>query len=447
MTTATHPMSTHRISRRRLLHAACAAPLASGLSFAAQNATAAERPSFNAAIDAAWQAGLQSLKPSSRELEHGLRLHADALVFDCYGFSPRCAVDVEKIAKAAAAGASDIELQDLQEDMGMTRCVVSAAERTEFQLAWQAAGVTCIFQNAGEEGNDPLRLLKRLARFTYLTDHLRDFVFKAVAPQDIAAAKRDNRHCLYFTGNGVPLAGDFQSVPEELRHVRLFFELGIRMMHVTYNRRNLLGDGCAEPANGGLSDLGRAAIAEMNRVGVIVDVAHSGWRTSLEAAQASKKPIVASHTACDAVHHHIRAKPIDVIKAIVEGGGLIGVCCIPKYLGGDGGIPAMLEHIGYVVERFGADHVGIGTDIAYTSSNAAVENRKIPSRGPRHTRYEALWPEGTRGGNYAGAASLAWTNWPLFTVGMVKRGYRDDDIRKVLGLNMLRVAQDVQPAE
>ena len=437
-------MRRHKISRRRLLQAAVAAPLSS-LSFAATSTSAAERPSFNMEIDAAWQAGLQSLKPSAQELEHGLRLHADALVFDAYGFSPRCAVDGNEIAKAAAAGASDIELQDLQEDMAMTRCVVSAAERAEFQRAWQAAGVTCIFQNAGEEGNNPLRLLKRLARFTYLTDHLRDFAFKAVTPQDIATAKRDNRHCLYFTGNGVPLAGDFQSVSEELRHVRLFFELGIRMMHVTYNRRNLLGDGCAEPANGGLSDLGRAAIAEMNRVGVIVDVAHSGWRTSLEAAQVSQKPIVASHTVCDAVHHHIRAKPTDVIKAIVEGGGLIGICCIPAFLGGDGGIPAMLEHIDYVVQRFGANHVGIGTDIAYTSSNAAAENRKIPNRGPRRTRYEALWPEGTRGGSYAGAASLAWTNWPLFTVGMVQRGYRDDDIRKILGLNMLRVAEDVRP--
>jgi membrane dipeptidase len=103
----------------------------------------------------------------------------------------------------------------------------------------------------------------------------------------------------------------------------------------------------------------------------------------------------------------------------------------------------MLEHIDYVVQRFGADHVAIGTDIAYTSSNAAAENRKIPQRGPSHTRYEALWPEGSRGGAYPASASLAWTNWPLFTVGMVQRGYRDDEIRKILGLNMLRVAKDV----
>ena len=436
-------MQTNPCTRRALLRATAAAPWAAGLAFSTSRLRAAERPKFNAAIDAAWQAGLAILKPSALELERGLKLHEESLVFDTYGFSPRCAVDGDHIAKAIAAGASSVEVQDLQEDMGMTRCVISPQERAEFELGWQAAGVTCIFQNAGEEGQDPLRLLKRLGRFTYLTDHLRDFLIKAVDPDDIEAAKRSGRHCLYFTGNGVPLAGDFNSVPEELRYIRLFYQLGIRMMHVTYNRRNLLGDGCAEPANGGLSDLGRAAIAEMNRVGVIVDVAHSGARTSLEAAQVSKQPIVASHTACDAVNHHIRAKPAEVIKAIVDGGGMIGICCIPGFLGGNGDLAALMAHIDYVAKRFGVAHVGIGTDIAYTSTNAAAENRKIPGRGPQRTRYESFWPEGSLGKKYPGEQSLAWTNWPLYTVGLVQQGYRDEDIGKILGLNMLRVARQV----
>lgn len=430
------------LSRRALLQSAAVAATSTLLPRRTRAATA-QRPRFNDAIDAAWQAGLEVLKPSAAELERGLRLHAESLVFDCYGFAPRCAVDGEAIARAIAAGASDEEQQDLREDMSMTRCVVDPEERAEFELAWQAAGVTCIFQNAGEEGQNPMRLLKRLGRFTYLTDHLRDFVAKAATPDDIERAQRDGKHCLYLTGNGVPLAGEFDSVPDELRYVRLFYQLGIRMMHVTYNRRNLLGDGCAEPANGGLSDLGRAAIAEMNRVGVIVDVAHSGWKTSLEAAQTSTRPIVASHTACDAVNHHIRAKPVDVIKAIVDGGGMIGICCIPNFLGGNGDIPAMLDHIDYVAKRFGAEHVGIGTDIAYTSSRVAAENRKIPAVGKRRQRYEALWPEGALGKRFSGEKSLAWTNWPLFTVGLVQRGYRDDAIRQILGLNMLRVAREV----
>jgi membrane dipeptidase len=154
-------------------------------------------------------------------------------------------------------------------------------------------------------------------------------------------------------------------------------------------------------------------------------------------------PIVASHTACDAVNHHIRAKPADVIKAIVDGGGIVGICCIPHFLGGNGDLAALLAHIDYVAKRFGTQSVGIGTDIAYTSTNAAVENRKIPSRGPQRTRFESLWPEGALGKRYPGERSLAWTNWPLYTVGLVQYGFRDDDIRKILGLNMLRVARQV----
>jgi membrane dipeptidase len=395
------------------------------------------------AIEQARTAALAVLKPSRKDLERGLELHAGAIVFDAYGFSPNAAVDGDLLAKAVADGASDFELQDLTEDQRMTRYVGDATERAEYLAAWQASGVTCVFQNAGEEGSDPIRLLKRLARFTYVTDHLKEAVFKAVGPHDVEVAKRQNRHCLYFSGNGVPLAGDQLSVTDELRYVRTFFELGIRMMHVTYNRRNLLGDGCAEPANGGLSDLGRAAIAEMNRVGVIVDVAHSGWRTSLEAAKASSRPIVASHTACDAVRHHIRNKPDEVIRAIVDGGGLIGVCCIPNFLGDPGDITALVDHIDHIVRKFGVEHVAIGTDIGHRSSRDAAELAKLPKRGPRRTRYESLWPTGSVGGNYPTAKSLAWSNWPYFTVGLVQRGYKDDDIRKILSQNLLRVAHAV----
>jgi membrane dipeptidase len=391
------------------------------------------------------EAALKALKPTARELEHGLALHTRSLVFDVYGFAPRAALDHEALRRATDAGASEGELQDLREEMGMTRCVSDPAEQALFKAAWQAAGVTCIFQNAGEEGQDPLRLLKRLARFTYVTDLLRPFVAKAVTPEDIVAAKQENRHCLYLTGNGVPLAQQWVSVEAELNYVRIFYQLGIRMMHLTYNRRNMLGDGCAEVANAGLSDFGRAAIAEMNRAGVIVDVAHSGWRTSLEAAKVSTQPIVASHTGCAAVHHHIRCKPDDVIRAIVDKGGLVGICCIPRFLGG--GLPAFLDHIDYVVRKFGVDHVAIGTDIASAAPAAAREGGPTGLARRARTRFEALWPKDPFVTLPEHQLSLAWTNWPLFTVGLVQRGYPDQDIQKILGGNMLRVARAVLPGK
>lgn len=401
----------------------------------------AARPRSNAKIQHARDAALKILKPTAKELERGLELHRNSIVFDAYGFAPRAAIDGDAYRQAVEDGASQIELQDLREDMSMTRCVTDPAEQAEFREAWKAAGVTCIFQNAGEEGQDPLRLIKRLARFTYVTDLLGDFVQKAATPEDVVAAKEAGRHCLYLTGNGVPLTQDWVSIQDELRYLRVFFQLGIRMMHMTYNRRNMIGDGCAETANAGLSDFGRFVVSEMNRVGVIPDVAHSGWQTSLETAQISKKPMVASHTTCAALHRHIRSKPDEVIRAIADGGGYVGICCIPRFLGGKGDIAAFLDHIDYVAKTFGVDHVAIGTDVAYTSRNAALENKKIPRRPRSRTRWAALWPPDPFTTTPEAKESLAWTNWPLFTVGLVQRGYSDDDIQKILGGNVLRVAR------
>jgi membrane dipeptidase len=391
------------------------------------------------------EVALEILKPSRKELDRGLALHQEAVVFDAYGFAPRAALDGDAFRKAIEEGASAQELNDLSEEMAMTRCLTDAAEEEEFKAAWEASGVTCIFQNAGEESQDPLRLLKRLARFTYLADSRPDLARKAVRPEDVTAARKQGARCLYLSGNGVPLSQEWVSARDELRYVRIFFQLGIRMMHLTYNRRNLLGDGCGEQTDGGVSDLGRQAIAEMNRVGILVDVAHSGWRTSLEAAKASRKPVVASHTACVGVHRHIRGKPDETIRAIADTGGYIGLCCIPSFLGGKGDISALLDHVDYAVKRFGADHVAIGTDVAYTSRHAAAQNEKIPPRRRMPPRFEALWPPDSFVQKPQAVDSLAWTNWPLFTVGLVQRGHSDEDIRKIVGGNVLRVLAAVRP--
>jgi membrane dipeptidase len=424
------------MNRRNFISGSFRAALSVGLAPQGSAAT-------NERIERARQAALDELKPSRKVLEHGLDLHANSVVFDSYGFSPRSALDGDAMRAAIEAGASEIELQDLQEEMSMTRCATNAAEREEYKNAWAAAGMTCIFQNAGEEGQDPMRLIKRLARFTYVTDMLRDFVSKAVGPDDVVAAKKQKRHCLYFSGNGVPLTQQWISVKDELRYIRIFYQLGIRMMHVTYNRRNMLGDGCAEPSNAGLSDFGRAVVAEMNRIGVIVDVAHSGWQTSLEAAKTSKRPMVASHSGAAAVNRHIRCKPDEVIRAIVDTGGYIGICAIPSFLGRSGDINALLDHIDYVVKRFGSDHVAIGTDVAHASRNAESENQKIPPRPRSRPRFEYFWPPNAFAGQPRRNFTMEWTNWPMFTVGLVQRGYSDGDIQKILGGNVLRVARAV----
>jgi len=409
---------------------------------ASTEAVAALTERLNPKIAALRQAALQILKPSAAELERGLRLHAESIVFDSYGFSPRAAVDGDVLAKASLAGASSVELKDMKEDMGMTRVATDPVQQQEYQDAWRASGVTCIFQNAGEEGQDPMRLIKRLARFTYVTDMMRGFVAKAASPQDVLTAKKEGKHCLYLTGNGVPLTQRWVSVPDELRYIRVFFQLGIRMMHLTYQRRNMIGDGCGEKTDAGLSDFGESAITEMNRVGIIPDCAHSGWRTSQEAARVSTRPVVASHSVCGAIYPHIRSKPDEVIKAIADSGGYIGICCIPRFLRGNGDVNVLLDHVDHVIKQFGADHVAIGTDVAYQSQEAGREQAKVPKRARRRTEFRSLWPADDYQTTQQANDSVAWTNWPLFTVGLVQRGHRDDVIRKVIGGNVMRVARE-----
>jgi len=400
---------------------------------------------MNERIERAREAGLSLLQPSKRDLEHGLELHEESLVFESYGFSPVATIDGDRLAAAIEAGASADELKEMREDMMMTRKATSPVDRQEMLEAWDASGVTCIFQNAGEEYDDPLIVMKRLAHYTYVSDLLRDVAPKAVRPDDVQRAHDEGRHAFYMSANAVPIPQRWVSIEDEMSYIRIFFQLGIRMMHLTYNRRNPIGDGCGEAANGGLSDFGRAVVNEMNRVGVIVDVAHSGHQTSLEAAQTSDKPMVASHSGAHALNGHYRCKPDNVIKAIADTGGYCGVCCIGRFLGGNGDIVAFLDHIEYMVKTFGADHVVIGTDVAHVSARNAEEYKKLPPRSKERPPWRSLWPEPgvtpPEGMTEQHRLSLAWTNWPLFTVGMVQRGIPDDDIRKILGGNVMRVAR------
>jgi membrane dipeptidase len=149
--------------------------------------------------------------------------------------------------------------------------------------------------------------------------------------------------------------------------------------------------------------------------------------------------MVASHSAVASVNKHIRAKPDDVIKAIADTGGYIGICCIPAFLGRTRDLNALLDHIDYVVKHFGANHVAIGTDISHISSFTEAANAQAQKRPASRTRYEYFWPPGALEGG--GHASLSWSNWPMFTVGMVMRGHSDDTIRQILGGNVMRVAR------
>ncbi|RBP43767.1 membrane dipeptidase [Roseimicrobium gellanilyticum] len=444
---SSHIPSSRSLSRRSLLQRLPLVALAGGLHIHVRGEDARKIwMTGNPVIDKAREVALNILKPTQAQIEHAWELHFQSLVFESYGFAPRFAIDGERISQAMASGASRDELADLRESMSMNRGATSERERKEFFDTFHAAGVAVVFQNAGEEGSDPLRLIKRLAHFTHATDMMKPQLTKVVTVEDALAVKKAGHVGLCFTGNGVPLRQEWESTKDELRFIPVFHELGIRMMHLTYNRRNPIGDGAGEPHDGGLSDFGHAAVAEMNRTGVIVDVAHSGWKTAGDAARASSKPMVASHTSCADVYRHFRGKPDAVIKAICDTDGLVGMCCIPRFLGGSGDINALLDHLDHMIKKFGAQYTAIGVDTAYVSRFDKEERLKIKKRpdgssplGGAGDRWEHLWPKDDFQTTLEMDQSIAWTNWPIFTLGMVMRGHSDEAIRKVLGENVMRV--------
>ncbi len=399
---------------------------------------------MNDLIHNARERALALLKPTPSELEHGLQLHHDAVVVDAYGFNALSVPSDMKIQveQAYEAGATQLDLQKLVHCLMVTGVVNDKAARSEFDQAIEAAGVTCVIQNAGE-GRNVFESLERMSWFTFVCDELSDRVTKAVSVADIHRAKQENRQCLVFSLNNPIMDQHWDFWDDEMKWIRTFYHTGVRIMHLTYNRRNRCGDGCVEPANGGLADYGRDVIREMNRLGVIVDVAHSGEQTSLEAARASEKPIVASHTGARAMNDHVRNKSDEVIESICDHDGYVGVCAIPPFLGRSGDILAMLDHIDYLTKRFGARHVAIGCDATYQPPHPSGVDQ-ILGQVKQKKSFWSHWPPNDPllkpgAEDECRTGSLAWTNWPLFTVGMVQRGYSDDDIGKIVGGNCLRV--------
>jgi len=214
-------------------------------------------------------------------------------------------------------------------------------------------------------------------------------------------------------------------------------------MLLAYNVRNLAADGCAEPADAGLSNFGRRLIREMNRVGIIVDCSHTGRRSSLEAIELSERPAIFSHSNVQSICPHIRNIHDDQIRACADRGGVIGVVGVGGFLGSVApSAEDVFRHVDYIASLVGPEHVGLGTDYvdilpykdhAKTWEARASEVRLWPDsadawRDPTGTQIPF---EETRCFPPEGLASLVDL--------MVSHGYSESTIHGILGANFRRV--------
>lgn len=398
-------------------------------------------------IRQAWQRGLKALQPTKKQLEHGLELHAHSFACDIFGFLPNRNIWTKEVGERwNELMEGHVGARELSEQMAIVRGTAitrdpRAAE--EFCCAIRASGLKCMVQTVAG-GKSRQEDISHMATFQQVCRVLRKTLTQAGSAAEIREANMSGKLAIVWSVNGPPLVGQLQDLDEEMSWIDTWYNLGVRLMHMTYNRRNFVGDGCAEPANGGLSDLGRDLIRKLNATGIIVDVPHSGRRTTLEAAQASSKPIMASHTGARGVFDHMRCKSDEELKAIAATEGLVGVYALPSMLGPDATLNTMLDHIDHVVKVAGVEHVGIGTDSCYQQPWPKEVKGYSNPRFKGNTWWGNWKPENhplSGRNDEAQKGSLFWTNWPLYTVGLVMRGYSDKDIEKILGGNFLRVLE------
>lgn len=216
--------------------------------------------------------------------------------------------------------------------------------------------------------------------------------------------------------------------------LELYYRLGIRSIQLTWNSRNLLGDGCAETEAGGrLTRLGKAVVKTMNRLGMVIDLSHASEATFYSALDTSEAPIIVSHANARAVCSHLRNLTDDQIRALAQHGGVIGACLFPRFI--DPEQPSMerlLDHIDHIAALVGVDAISLGPDLIDYALDIFLPELRGYAQGALYGD-DFQFPDDLKD-----VSAL-----PLVTVGLRRRGYATEDIAKIMGGNLLRVYRRV----
>lgn len=395
-----------------------------------------------------WEAGLSCLQPSALELETGLRLHAESLAIDAFGFLPLCCgpQDAEFMASLAESFRGPADRNFRFRTLVETGSARSAGAAREFVAALRVSGLDGMVQTVAE-GKSREQDVMRMACSIDNCRRMSPYMMEAGHPEEFHVAHDLGRFAVTRSVNGPPCPWKLIDPEMEFDWLPTWHRLGVRLMHLTYNRANPVGSGCAETRDGGLTALGHELVKALNETGIVVDVPHSSRQTLLDAARASSKPILISHSSCKAVYNHIRGKSDEEIKAVAATGGAMGIVVLGRFLGEKANLNTFLDHLEHALKVVGEDHVMIGTDRCYRSSADRVEWPKS-SKGRFSNRWWGNWTPENNGPDHSSdqdQLGLSWINWPLFTVGMVQRGFSENTIRKILGQNLLRVLEANRP--
>ncbi len=305
-----------------------------------------------------------------------------------------------------------------------------------------ASGITAINCTLGYVAGPAEPFEKSVADVAEMDMLLRRYprdLIKILSIADIRRAKAEKKiGIIYGFQNGAMMGKD-------AGRVDIFANMGVRIFQITYNPANQLGDGSMAPDNRGLTPFGREVIERLNAQKMIVDLSHSGEKTCLEAARASKAPISINHTGCRAVTDLPRNKTDAELRLVAEKGGFVGIYFMPFLnISGHARAEDVVRHIDHAVNICGEDHVGIGTDghvgqIDDLKAYEAVLAKEIADR-----RAAGISAAGERPDTYPFVVDLRGPDQFRKLIGLLSaRGYSSRRIEKIMGLNFLRHAEGV----
>ncbi len=228
------------------------------------------------------------------------------------------------------------------------------------------------------------------------------------------------------------------AIEDDLDLLTTFHDLGVRVMQLTYMEANLVGQGCLERIDAGVTGFGQEVIAEMNRLGILIDLSHVGHRTTMEAIEMSQKPVAFTHANPSSLCDHPRNQPDEAIKAVAAKGGVVGATIFPPFLpsGNESTLDDFVRVVDYLVELIGINHVAVGTD--FTEGQPREWFDWILSgkskRGPQLKLNHPLK-------NPAGIQNAA--DFPNLTASLIDHGYSELDVRKIMGENTIRLFSEV----
>jgi membrane dipeptidase len=316
------------------------------------------------------------------------------------------------------------------------------APSAEIIEALRTSGVTVVSTTLGDVGNGPNRFRDAVDSIAAMNRTLATqpaLLMPILTGADIARAKRENKLGVIYNFQ------DTTALETDPANIALFRSLGVRVIQLTYNKRNLSGDGCLERADAGLSDLGRQMIAEINDKRVLLDLSHGGRRTVAEAIAASKVSPAITHTGCRALADLPRNTDDAVLKALADKGGVAGVYLMPFLRAGtQPHAEDVVAHLEHMIQVCGEDHVGLGTDggIAGVKVDAAY----------REALRKDIEDRRKRGVSAPGENPDVLTLVPEYNTprrfetladDLAKRGHSSARIEKILGGNFARLFGEV----